>query len=77
MSDASKEYPYPENYDDRTRRDHIHAALEDLVGAFLFYDRKENEDLSVGDIEEAIEAGEITVDEMAEFFGKKLREELA
>jgi hypothetical protein len=39
----------------------------------MYYHRKEDEDLPRGAIEEAVEAGEITVDEMIEEFATELR----
>ncbi len=51
-----------------TRRETILAAAEDLAGDFLYYSRKEDEDLPRGAIEEAIESGEVTVDEIISKF---------
>lgn len=53
---------------ERTRRQNILACTSDLVGALLYYDRKEDEDLPRGAIEEAIAAGETSVDEIAAVF---------
>ncbi len=48
----------------------ILLTANDLGSSFLFYDRKEDEELGVGEIERAILDGEITVDEIvAEFRG--------
>lgn len=52
----------------RTRRQIILDVAADLAGSFLYYDRKCDEDLGVGEIEKAIDAGEITVDEIVEAF---------
>ena len=57
----------------RTRRQHILDHIPDVIGEFLYYDRKEDDDLPVGAIEEAIKAGEITVDEIAVAFTESLR----
>lgn len=57
----------------RTRRQKIEAVIEDLVSHFLYYDRKEDEELPRGAIEEAIEAGEISKDEIAALFAAELR----
>tara|TARA_Y100000310_G_scaffold344349_1_gene456657 strand:- start:5812 stop:6000 length:189 start_codon:yes stop_codon:yes gene_type:complete len=54
------------------RRQNILDILDDLVGKFMYYDRKESETLSMGAIEAAVKAGEITVDEMIEQFGSVL-----
>ena len=51
-----------------SRREHILDVVDDLVGRFMYYNRKEDEDLPVGAIEEAIEAGEITVEEIVAKF---------
>ena len=48
----------------------ILEAIEDLTAGFLYYDRKEDEDLPRGAIEGAIESGDITVEEMVEAFRK-------
>ena len=55
-----------------TRRQHVLDAADDLMGKFLYYDRKEDDDLAIGDIEATIAAGEITVDEILEVFKKAL-----
>lgn len=52
----------------KTRRGHILATAEDLMSNFLYYDRKECESLPRGSIEEAIKAGEVTVDELLAIF---------
>jgi hypothetical protein len=57
----------------RTRRQHIAATIMDLVSNFVYYDRKEDEELPRGALEEAVKAGEVTVDEMIELFAEQLR----
>jgi len=54
-------------------KDLILAAAEDLAVSFIYYDRKEDEDLPRGAIEEAVKKGEITVDEIVSRFEKTLR----
>ena len=54
----------------------ILGNVADLVSDFLYYDRKEDEDLPKGAIELAIENGEITVDEIVEHFRKSLEDNL-
>lgn len=54
----------------------IEGTITDLVTDFLHYDRKEDEDLPMGAIEEAVRSGEITIDEMVEVFRKGLVENL-
>lgn len=60
----------------KARRKHIETTLDDLVSNFLYYDRKEDEELPRGEIEAAVAAGEITVDEMVERFAKGLNKRL-
>lgn len=59
----------------KTRRQKILDTLDDCGGQFVYYDRKEDEDLPQGSVEEAVAAGEITIEEIAEAFieGTKLR----
>lgn len=53
---------------ERSRRLHIIATTSDLVGEFVYYGRREDEDLPRGAIEEAIAAGETSVDEICAVF---------
>lgn len=57
----------------KSRKQRILDTVTDLVTNFMFYDRKEDEDLQPGAIEAAIEAGEISVDEIVERFASLLR----
>ena len=50
----------------------LEAIIPDMVSNFLYYDRKECEDLPVGKIEKQVAKGKISVDEMVD----KFREEL-
>lgn len=50
----------------------ILAAAEDLMSDFLYYDRKEDEDLPRGVIEKAIKEEKITIDEILAVFRKEL-----
>jgi hypothetical protein len=54
----------------------ILSAITDLSSNFLYYDRKEDEDLSSEDIEDAVENGIITIDEMVEEFRRNLEDTL-
>jgi hypothetical protein len=45
-------------------------VIEDTMTNLLYYDRKEDYELGVGDLERAIEEGVITVDEILEQFKK-------
>ena len=55
-----------------TRRERITNILTDSIIDLLYYDRKEDEDLPKGGIEEAIAAGEITVEEMIAIWSTEL-----
>jgi hypothetical protein len=57
---------------DRSRREKILAMTSDLAGRFLYYDRKEDSEFPVGAIEEAIDSGEVTLDEVVEVFRTEL-----
>ena len=46
--------------------------ISDLCSDFLYYDRKEDEDLTVEQLNEAVNSGEITIDEMVLEFRKHL-----
>ena len=58
----------------RDLRDKILATVRDLVGDFLYYDRKEDEDLPVDAIQNAIKSGVITVDDIVDSFGRGIEE---
>ena len=60
-----------------SRREDIVNTVTDLVSSFLYYDRKEDEDLRIGAIQGAIADGEITVDDIVQRFESRLREELS
>lgn len=60
----------------KTRRQHIIDTLTDGVGRLFYYDRKEDEDLPRGSIEEAVEQSEITVEEMITVWSNELRKAL-
>ena len=49
-------------------KEHILGTVDDLVSSFLYYDRQEDEQLTVGDIDSAIEKGDITIDEIVNKF---------
>lgn len=54
------------------RRQIILNTISNLASKFLYYDRKEDEELSVEKLNSAVESGEITIDEMVEEFRKHL-----
>ena len=55
-----------------SRADYIRSRISKLVADFVYYDRKEDERLPSGAIQEAIAANEITWSEMAEHFEDEL-----
>lgn len=56
----------------KKRKKLILATIEDLVTDFTYYGRKEDEELTTEDLMEAVESGEVTIDEMVEHFREKL-----
>lgn len=52
---------------------HILASIDDGVSDLLYYDRKEDEDLPRGVIEDAVRDGVVTVEEMVAQFETSLR----
>ena len=46
----------------------IENTIDDLISNFLYYDRKEDEDLPVGAIQKAIKEGEITKEQIIKKF---------
>lgn len=57
----------------KSRKERILIAVDNLVANLLYYDRKEDEDLPVGEIEKAIQLGEISVQDMVDLFHFRLR----
>ncbi len=53
-------------------KEDILNTIDDLVSSFLYYDRKEDEDLGVGDIEDAITKGIISIDDITDRFKKSI-----
>ena len=51
-------------------------TASDLMANFLYYDRKEDEDLPIGVIEQTIRDGEITVDEIVSIFRQGIEESI-
>jgi len=50
----------------------IIATISDLCSNFLYYDRKEDEYLSMDQLNKAVADGKITIDEMVTEFRKNL-----
>lgn len=59
---------------EKTRREIILQTVGDQVARFLYYARKEDDDLPVGAIEEAVRLGEITVEEIGAKFTELVRD---
>jgi hypothetical protein len=67
----------PENPDPQpTRAEMILDCISDTVGRLLFYDRKGDEELPLGEIEKAIASGEISVDAIVATFRSELEKGL-
>lgn len=54
------------------RAQYIMDTVDDMLTDLLYYDRKGDERLPVGAIEEAIEQGEITIDQIVDHVRTKL-----
>jgi len=59
-----------------TQKEYILATVKDLCANFLYYDRKEDDELSGDDLEEAVKNGIVTIDEMVETFREVLKKNL-
>ncbi len=58
----------------KSTKEHVMGVIDDLISDFLYYDRKEDEDLPRGVIEESIKNGEFTVDDLVQKFKTALEE---
>lgn len=56
-----------------SKRETIFLTIQDLVSEFVYYGRKEDEDLSQEALDKAIENGDITVEEIVKHFEKHLK----
>ena len=54
----------------------LEDTVSDLITDFLYYDRKEDDQLPCGMIEDAVKDGKITVDEIVDLFRTHLTEGL-
>jgi uncharacterized metal-binding protein YceD (DUF177 family) len=57
-------------------KENIINTVKDLCSNFLYYDRKEDEELSEDDLIQAIEDGTVTIEEMVAEFENQLRNTL-
>lgn len=57
-------------------KQHILGVVSDLMADFLYYDRKEDEDLPRGAVQAAIKSGEITIGNILTVVEKELMESL-
>ena len=60
----------------KTAKEHVFEYFEDMVSDMLYYDRKYDEALPVGYIEDAIKRGEFTVEEFVNRFSEVLTDNL-
>jgi len=51
-------------------------VIGDIVSKFLYYDRKDDENLPIDSIQDAIEAREISIEEIVDEFNMQLRKSL-
>lgn len=57
------------------RREAILGIASDAMSDFLYYDRKDSESVKVGEIGDALRAGEVSIDEILSVFRKALEGE--
>lgn len=57
--------------------ENIENTIEYLVSKFLYYDRKEDEDLPIGAIQKAVKDGLITKDQIIKKFAESLNKGLS
>lgn len=61
----------------QTIRQHILNEISDVVSRLLYYDRREDEDLPLGAIDDAVAAGVVSEEEIVAAFAAALRRGLA
>lgn len=59
--------------DEDCKRELILNCMDDMVADFLYYDRKEDEDLPMGEIQRVILEGCVTQEEIVERFAARLK----
>ena len=55
-----------------TKREYFKATVKDLVGSLVYYDRKEDDELSEADVDALFRNEEITLNEVMEIFRVEL-----
>ncbi len=60
----------------KEKRELLQATIDDSVSNLLYYNRKEDDELPLGAIEELVSKGEVTITEMIEWFAEPLRRHL-
>jgi len=63
-----------ENYE--AKRELVYATVEDLVADFLYYDRKQDEELSSDDIYTLLDEGFLTIEDLVAKFHRELESAL-
>jgi hypothetical protein len=58
------------------KRDYVEDVVKDLVAGFLYYDRKEDNELPRGEIENMIKEKLITVDQIVNVFREELEKSI-
>lgn len=56
----------------KTRAETVLTTAEDMMSKFLCYDRKEDDQLPVGEIEEAIRSGEVSIEQILDVVRRSL-----
>ena len=54
----------------------IKTRVDNVMSAFFYYDRKEDDELPAGKLQEMVKSGDITVDEIVRMFETKIRNNL-
>lgn len=57
-------------------RTHILGVLEDTITDFVYYDREEDDELDVEELQEAFDSGIVTIDDAVATFRKALADGL-
>jgi len=66
----------PEDFEEfvNDKKSHALEIIEDLVSDYLYYNRKEDEDLSRKDMEQLITSGDLTAGELVDRFRTEIVE---